>query len=533
MIPSKLNPVIKRIIYSIFFCLTITVGAQSHYNIKDYGAVGDGKSLDSDAINNAISDASKNGGGTIYFPPGIYLSYSIRLKNNIHLYLSQGAILKAAGKNDNGSYDLPGVGAGNEYQDFGHSYWHNSLIWGENLKNVSITGFGLIDGENLSRGFYEKEHWEKKGIPAGNLMWEGGGNKTIALKLCRNVILKDFSILKGGHFGILATGVDNFTIDNLKIDTNRDGMDIDACKNVSISNCKVNSPNDDAICLKSSYALGFTRATENVTITNCQVSGYDVGSMLDGTFRKEEGHLVPDQEGPTGRIKFGTESNGGFKNIAITNCIFDHCRGLALETVDGGVLEDVVVNNITMRDLTNSPLFLRLGERMRGPKSLDVGELRRVTISNINVYEADSHFSTIISGTANRKIKNVKISDMNIWYKPIDSLKSSIQKVVPEHLRDYPEPAKFGLIPSYAFFVRHASNIEIQDVNVYYLEDESRTAMIFDDVNNLELEDVDVQKSNSLNPFILFNNILGLKIKDSDNLKDQDLRKIIDRLEIN
>ena len=114
----------------------------------------------------------------------------------------------------------------------------------------------------------------------------GSGNKAIALKLCRNVLLRDVSILNGGHFALLATGVDNLTIDNVKIDTNRDGFDIDACRNVRISNCSVNSPNDDAIVLKSSFALGYARANENLTITNCLVSGYDIGSLLDGSYKR-------------------------------------------------------------------------------------------------------------------------------------------------------------------------------------------------------------------------------------------------------
>src|SRR5213592_2253514 len=132
-------------------------------------------------------------------------------------------------------------------------------------------------------------------------------------------------MLAAGWFAILATGVDNFTIDNLKIDTNRDGMDIDCCRNVRISNCTVNSPFDDGICLKSSYGLGSARAAENVTITNCQVSGYDEGTLLDGTFKR----TVTYNGGPTGRIKFGTESNGGYQNVVVSNCVFDYCRGLA------------------------------------------------------------------------------------------------------------------------------------------------------------------------------------------------------------
>src|SRR6185295_9268516 len=110
---------------------------------------------------------------------------------------------------------------------------------------------------------------------------DGLGNKAIALKRARNVTLKDFSVLNGGHFALLATGVENLTIDNLKVDTNRDGFDIDACRNVRISNSYVNSPNDDAIVLKTSYALGEAKATEDVTITSCHVSGFDIGTMLD------------------------------------------------------------------------------------------------------------------------------------------------------------------------------------------------------------------------------------------------------------
>jgi polygalacturonase len=201
---------------------------------------------------------------------------------------------------------------------------------------------------------------------------DGQGNKAIALKLCRNVTLRDVTLLMGGHFALLATGVDNLTIDNLKVDTNRDGFDIDSCRNVRISNCSVNAPNDDAIVLKSSYGLGFARATENVTITNCQVTGYDPGTFLDGTFKRTQ-QQAPDRDGVTGRIKFGTESNGGFKNITISNCVFDRSRGLAFETVDGGLIEDITVNNVTMRDVTTAPIFLRLGSRMRGPKELTVG----------------------------------------------------------------------------------------------------------------------------------------------------------------
>ena len=114
------------------------------------------------------------------------------------------------------------------------------------------------------------------------------------MKKCRNVLLRDFGVLEGGWFALLATGVDNMTIDNLLVDTNRDGFDIDCCRNVRIVNCTVNSPYDDAICPKSSYALGYPRATENLMIANCFVTGnYRIGSVIDGTWKKMPASFAP------------------------------------------------------------------------------------------------------------------------------------------------------------------------------------------------------------------------------------------------
>ncbi|HEV2499966.1 MAG TPA: glycosyl hydrolase family 28-related protein, partial [Terriglobia bacterium] len=220
------------------------------YDVRTFGATGDGRTLDTPAINKAIEAAAGAGGGTVWFPAGTYLCYSIHLKSNVTLYLDHGATILAAeppAEGASGGYDPPEPGPEPQYQDFGHSHWHNSLIWGIGLENLSILGPGLIWGKGLRRSVGRNPH------PAGI------GDKAIALKNCHNVTLRDFSILQGGHFAILATGVDNFTIDNLVIDTNRDAMDIDCCHNVRVSNCTVNSPWDDGICPKSSYALGYAR----------------------------------------------------------------------------------------------------------------------------------------------------------------------------------------------------------------------------------------------------------------------------------
>jgi len=318
------------------------------------------------------------------------------------------------------------------------------------------------------------------------------------------VIIRDVSILHGGHFAILATGVDNLTIDNIKLDTNRDGIDVDACKNVRISNCTVNSPFDDGICPKSSFALGYARVTENVTITNCQVSGYDEGTLLDGTYKR----AFRNQNGtfsPTGRIKFGTESNGGFKNITVSNCVFDYCRGLALETVDGALLEDVTITNLTMRDISNSPIFLRLGARLRGPKeSTNVGALRRVIINNVVVYNADPKYSSIISGIPGHPIEDVQLSNIRV-YSQGGGTKEQAALDPPEKEDTYPEPTMFGELPAYGFFIRHVKGLEMRDVEVSFIKEDLRPAFWLNDIVGADFQHVKAQRSADAATFVLKN----------------------------
>jgi len=484
---------------------SFSVHAQSSkvfYNIVDYGATGKDTTVDTDAINKAIDIAAGFGGGTIYFPPGNYYSYTIRLKNNISLFIDQGAVLIAAKENNGIGYDEPEPNAFDKYQDFGHSHWKNSLIYGEGLHDISIVGQGLIWGKGLTRSTNQPR---------------GGGNKAIGLKLCRNVNLQDFSILHGGHFALLATGVDNLTIDNLKVDTDRDGFDIDCCRNVRVSNCTVNSPFDDGICLKSSFGLGFARATENVTITNCQVSGYDEGTFLDGTFKRN--YKRYSDSTTTGRIKFGTESNGGFKNVTISNCVFDYSRGLALETVDGGLLEDVTITNITMRDITNAPIFIRLGARMRGPDSIPIGACRRIIVSNIVAYNVDYRYGAIISGLPGHEIEDLQLSNIRIFYKG-GGPKDSINRIVPEYEKDYPEPYRWRIMPSYGFFIRHVKGLKLHNVEVSFMKDDPRPAFILDDVKGADLFKVNAQKGEGDESTIVLKNVSDVNVQGSRNVKD-------------
>jgi polygalacturonase len=317
------------------------------FDVTAFGARGDGRTGNRDAIEKAIQAASAAGGGTVEFPTGTWITGSVRLRSNVTLRLDPGSLIEAS--SDPAMYDPPEPNPSDKFQDFGHGHFHDSLTWGEGLTNIAITGSGRISAKALTR--------EERGAAA---------DKTIALKLCHNVTLRGFSIARGGHFGILAAGADNLIIDSIMIDTNRDGIDLDSCRNVRISNSSINSPNDDAITLKGTHTLGVARSSENLTITNCLVSGFEIGSLLDGTYRRTV-ERAPDGDGPTGRIKISTESEGDFRNITISNVVFDRSRGLAIESVDGAHIEDVAVSNITMRDVSSAPIFIRLGSRLRAP----------------------------------------------------------------------------------------------------------------------------------------------------------------------
>ncbi len=452
----------------------------THFDVRKFGAAGDGKTLDTIAINRTIQAAADAGGGTAYFPAGTYASYSIHLRSDVCLYLDQGATILAADTPldglAQGGYDAAEPqGPWELYQDYGHNHWHNSLMWGENIHDVSIFGPGRIWGKGLSRGI-----GNDKDLP--DTKKTGVGNKAIALKNCHNVILRDFSILQGGWFGILATGVDNLTIDNLKIDTNRDGMDIDCCRNVRISNCTVNSPWDDGICPKSSFALGYARATENLTISNCFVTGdYELGSVLNGTWKRRQPEI---RAHGTGRIKCGTESNGRFRNITISNCVFERCRGFALETVDGALCEDITFTGITMRNVGNSPLFLRLGERMRGPKDAKVGTLKRIILSNITSSGA-APLPSILSGVPGHYIEDIKISDVYLQQVGGGSAELAA-RVPPEKENAYPEPSMFGDLPATGFFCRHVRNLEISNVEIATETPDPRPAFWLQDVDGAD-----------------------------------------------
>jgi len=469
--------------------MAASAGAQAPalpYDVRAFGAKGDGFTNDTAPINDAIKAASDSGGGTVEFTAGSYISGSIHLRSNVALHLGPGAAIVASSNPQ--AYDAAEANEWGDafgYQDAGHSHWHNSLIWGEDLSDVSITGPGRILGKGLNRGH------------ASDRLAQNVGNKAVALKNCRNVTIRDVTIEHGGWFGILATGVDNLTIDGVTIDTNRDGMDVDCCSNVRISNCSVNSPWDDGICLKSSFGLGQFRATENVAISGCLVSGYDEGTLLDGTRR----HSAENPE-PTGRIKFGTESNGGFKAIAITNCLFECSRGLALESVDGARLEDVTISNLVMRQIFGAPIFLRVGARMRGPAQTPVGACRRVSIANVIADDVAGGQGILLLGLEAHPLEGVTLDNIHIEFAG-GGTAAQAARDVPEMERDYPEPGSFGVTPSWGLFARHARGLEVRHVDLRTRTEDLRPSLVLDDVDGAEFEHVKAPPASGAKTFVL------------------------------
>jgi polygalacturonase len=244
-----------------------------------------------------------------------------------------------------------------------------------------------------------------------------------------------------------------------------------------VSNCRINSPGDDGLCPKSSFALGTNVITENLTIVNCQVSGFKEGTLLDGT-------MVPNRG--TGRIKFGTEASGGFRNITVANCTFRSCHGLALEEVDGGIMENITINNLTMMDIVGYPIYITTGSRNRGPNVTTPSRARNIFISHVIATGIEPMSGIQITGIPGQPIEDVRLDNIRLVFKG-GGKKESAARVPPELGTGYPEPGKLGVMPAYGVFARHVRNLELANINVGFDSDDFRPAMVCSDVDGLEI----------------------------------------------
>ncbi len=410
------------------------------FEVGSFGAIGDGQRLDTAAIQKAVDVCSAQGGGTVSFPPGTYLSGTIVLKSGVTLDLAPGAVL--LGSPDLAQYPshIPRL---RSYTD---TYTERSLLYAEGAAGIGIQGRGVIDGQGARfEGPYKRRPYTLRFIECRDVAVTGVQFRNSPMWVqhylsCDTVLIRGITVRS-------------------RVNHNNDGIDIDACRNVRISDCDISS-GDDAIVLKSST----DRVTANVVVANCILST------------------------ACNALKMGTESNGGFENIVISNCAIHDTRlaGLALEIVDGGTMDGIVVSGVTMRGV-GAPLFVRLGDRGRpftpgGPKP-DIGRLRNVTISNLEASGAGP-VGCAIAGLPGHPIENLTLQGVRLRFAG-GVRKSDVAAAVPEDADRYPEFGMFGKLPAYALYCRHVKGLRLRDVEASAEQPDERPDILCEDVETV------------------------------------------------
>jgi len=414
----------------------------SLYDVRLYGATGDGAAMDTNAIQLAIGRCARSGGGTVLFPAGIYLSGTLVLENNVSLQIEAGAVLRAS----RNLADYPAhVPALRSYTD---NYTDKSLIYAESVENVSILGQGTIDGQGGAfQGPYKVRPYMMRFVNCRNVAVHG-------------VTIRDSPMWVQHYLACEEVAISGIMVRS-RVNVNNDGIDIDSCRGVRISDCDIWS-GDDAIVLKATI----DRPCRDVVIANCVLSS------------------------ACNALKLGTESNGGFENVAISNCTVSETRlaGLAVEMVDGGVLDRVSVSNLVMKGV-GAPIFIRLGDRgrpfMEGGERPPAGRLRNVTISGV-VADGAGPTGCAIAGLSSQEIENVTLDNIRMSFAGGGTLSDALRDV-PEKADAYPEFSMFGKLPAYGFYCRHVKNLRLRNVQTVSGEPEERPALAAEDVETMEL----------------------------------------------
>jgi polygalacturonase len=460
------------------------------YNILDFGAVPDGKTLNTAAIQSAVEAAHQNGRGRVVVPGGVFLTGSIVLKSGVELHLTREATLLGSTNPD-------------DYQKLNR--W-KAILLADHQQNISISGYGKIDGQgrklalNLDSLFYAGQ------IDSVRYDWVHRRTKEpmrpqlIEFVNCENITVRNITLLNAACWLQTYEQCSKVTLDSLQVKSdaywNNDGIDIVDCRQVRITNCNINSA-DDGICLKSQSPKHYC---DSIYIAHCTIRS------------------------SASAVKFGTVSHGGFKNVTIEKIkVYDTFRSaLAIECVDGGFLENVYVNHLSAVN-TGNAIFIRLGKRT---KIREAGTLKNITIKNVKVeiaferpdYAYDLRgpalpffhniFPSSITGIPGHAVENVTLENIEIRFpgrgnNGLAHVPLSRLNQVPEKEADYPEFSMFGELPAWGFYVRHMDGLTMKNIKLSIEDPDYRPALVFDDVRNLKINSLLVEGDLKPNRVIL------------------------------
>lgn len=418
-------------------------------DITDQGARGDGRFNNRLAIQRAIDQCADRGGGTVYIPPGRFVTGTVHLRSHVRLLLDAGAVL--AGSPDPAEYELRAP-----LPHTPPDAWGSALLLADGCEDVAIVGHGTITGGRLAL------------TPSG----ERGPfrPRLIAIERCRDVVVKGVTLRDSDRWTLHLYQSDHVRVRGLGIYAglqvlNTDGIDIDGCSNVLVSDCDI-AVGDDCVCLKTTDYLGPPRPCRNVTVTNCALATRSSG------------------------FKIGTETHHDFANVVFSNSVIyaregtEPHTGIALQTVDGAHLSGVAVSNIAM-DGVIAPIFLRLGNRGRRQQNPVPGTLRDVVIDN--VVATGASLASSITGIPGHDVENVSLQNVRIQMRGGGGADVA-RRVVEERIADYPRATMFGELPAHGLYVRHVSDLSLRDIHVRTARDDARPVLIADDVAGLRVD---------------------------------------------
>ena len=462
-----------------------TPAALPVFDVKSYGAAGNGSTNDSPAINKAVTAANAAGGGIVEFPSGSYKSAnSIHLKSHVTLQLDAGSkILGSSAK----TYDAAEANPYSRYQDYGHSHFHDAMFWGDGLTDIGFTGSGTIDGD-------------------GNLITgnpgSGQADKIISLTRCAGLTLSGITLARGGHFAALVNGCDNVVSDHLTIATSgdRDGWNIISTTHVAITHANISS-NDDALVFKSDYALGAKLPSGHVSVLSAVLSAQCCNALMIGS------------------ETCGDFTDYQFQDITVTAA---GKSGLGIVSMDGARVSDVHYRDVTMTGV-HSPIMEKVGTRLRCGGSPTVGGISDVTYDNVTGTGVGNtaYSPTLWGATSAKEISGITFTGVHLT---VPGGNGTMSTGVPgNNATDY-NPSSIGTRPAYGWYLHDVDNVHFADSSVKYASADGRPAVIVNGSSDVGFDGLTAQAS-STSPYDLgMQSVDGYCVGNSENTSGGALR---------